>query len=351
MVTRRRAMLAALLFLLPNLLGFAIFTLIPVGFSLLASFTNWNISQAVPLRWVGLDNYIALLRSEPFWLYLVNTGYLMLGLPVAIGGSLFLATLLSRPIRGGGLYRTLFYLPSFTAGIALYILWKKLFNPTVGPINYALDTLLMPLHTGGEAVFTWWLWSYVPQQEWMGALLDPPWWLAWTLVQSPSWLGSTQNLFALHPEHVQLNASQFGFGARDAIIVMGVWGAIGGGNMLLYIAGIANIPRQLYEAAEIDGAGAWAKFRHITWPQLAPTTFFILVMSVIGGLQGGFEQARTLTEGGPAGTTTTLTYHIYNLAFEEFKIGYASAVSWVLFSMIFVVTLINWRFGNSHVNE
>lgn len=120
--------------------------------------------------------------------------------------------------------------------------------------------------------------------------------------------------------------------------------------MLLYLAGIANIPRDLYEASEIDGAGVWGKFRHVTWPQLAPTTFFIVVMSFIGGLQGGFEQARVMTEGGPAGTTTTLAYYIYTKAFEEFQIGYASAVAWVLFTIIFAITLVNWRFGSRYVN-
>ena len=139
---------------------------------------------------------------------------------------------------------------------------------------------------------------------------------------------------------------QWGLGARDAIIIMGVWIAIGGNNMLLYLAALCERP-----AGAVRGGGrltaraAWATFWHVTWPQLAPTTFFIVVMSFIGGLQGGFEQARVMTCGGPAGTTTTLSYYIYTKAFEEFQIGYASAISWVLFTIIFVVTLVNWKFG------
>jgi ABC-type sugar transport system permease subunit len=170
------------------------------------------------------------------------------------------------------------------------------------------------------------------------------------VIDAPGWLSSTQNLFGLAVEHVNIVTSQFGLGARDAIIIMGIWVAAGGGNMLLYLAGISNIPQDLYEAADIDGASSWAKFRHVTWPQLAPTTFFIVIMSFIGGLQGGFEQARVMTAGGPAGTTTTLSYYIYTKAFEEFQIGYASSIAWVLFTLIFAITLLNWRFGSRYVN-
>ena len=142
-----------------------------------------------------------------------------------------------------------------------------------------------------------------------------------------------------------------GLGARDAIIIMGVWIAVGGNNMLLYIAALSNVPQHLYEAAAMDGAGRWARFRHVTWPQLAPTTFFIVVMSFIGGLQGGFEQARIMTAGGPAGTTTTISYYIYNKAFVEFQIGYASAIAWILFIIIFGITLLNWKFGSKALND
>ena len=131
---------------------------------------------------------------------------------------------------------------------------------------------------------------------------------------------------------------------------MGVWIGIGGNNMLLYIAALTNVPQELVEAAQLDGSSKWAVFRHVTWPHLAPTTFFIVVMSFIGGLQGGFEQARVMTAGGPAGTTTTISYYIYTNAFEQFQVGYASAVSWVLFAMIFAITLVNWHLGNKELN-
>jgi multiple sugar transport system permease protein len=134
-------------------------------------------------------------------------------------------------------------------------------------------------------------------------------------------------------------------------MIMGFWASIGSGNMLMYLAGLSNISPELYEAADIDGASSSQRFWHITWPQLAPVTFFIFVMSVIGGLQGGFETARTMTNGGPAGSTTTISYFIYNEGFVTGRLGYASAASWALFLLVFVVTLFNWRFGNKYTGE
>jgi len=139
--------------------------------------------------------------------------------------------------------------------------------------------------------------------------------------------------------------------AKPAMMIMGLWAAMGSNNMLLYLAGLSNIPLELYEAADIDGASSHQRFWNVTWPQLAPTTFFIVVMSVIGGLQGGFEVARTMTRGGPAGSTTTLSYFIYTQGFETGRLGYASAVAWTLFAMVLIATLVNWKFGSKHVNE
>jgi multiple sugar transport system permease protein len=309
--TKRREFGAAMVFLMPNFLGFLLFTAGPVLFSLAVSFTNWNLQRTVPFQWTFTENYAQLLRDKDFWLYFVNTGYFLLGLPLAIAGSLALALLLSQRLRGIVVYRTLFYLPSFTSGVALMILWKALYNPDFGPINALLEGIGL------------------------GA---------------PKWLLSTQNLLGLDVEQVRLTGKQFGLGARDAIILMGIWTSIGGNNMLLYLAALTNVPQELQEAAQLDGASSVQVFRHVTWPQLAPTTFFIVVMSFIGGLQGGFEQARVMTAGGPAGTTTTLAYYIYTKAFEEFQIGYASAVAWVLFAIIFVITLLNWKFGSKEVS-
>jgi multiple sugar transport system permease protein len=350
MKRKHQAILIAGLFLLPNLAGFVLFTAGPVLFSAIASFSNWNLMQTVPFQWIGFDNYIKLITSEEFWLFFINTVYLMLGIPLSIAGSLFLAVMLSQRVRGLLVYRTLFYLPSFTAGVAMLILWKALYNPNFGPVNYIIEQMLYPLRAYVDLAAQCWLVAGEHPGGLLAALVDPPTWVNVLWVEPPLWLTSTKNMLGLAVEEVALTPSQFGLGARDAIVIMGIWTTMGGANMLLYLAGIANIPPELYEAAEIDGAGRWAQFRHVTWPQLAPTTFFIVIMSVITGLQGGFEQARVMTLGGPAGTTTTLSFYIYMKGFEEFQMGYASAVAWLLFAIVFAITLVNWRYGSRHVN-
>lgn len=304
-------LLYGLAFLLPNLIGFFLFTAGPVLFSFGAAFTNWDL-QGSPVRFIAFENFANMFSDSGFWLYLVNTLYFLVGMPIAIAGSLAVAVLLDSKIRGIVVYRTLLYLPSVTSGVAVMILWKALYNPDFGPINRVIEVF--------------------------------------SRSKGPNWLLSTQNLAALNVEHVGFIPTQFGLGAREAIMIMGIWGAIGGGNTLLYLAALGNVPQELVEAAQLDGAGKWKVFRSVTWPQLAPTTFFIVVMSFIGGLQGGFEQAQVMTKGGPAGTTTTIAYYIYNKAFVELQMGYASAVSLVLFALIFVVTLLNWKFGNKETS-
>jgi multiple sugar transport system permease protein len=308
----------ALAFLLPNFLGFLVFTAGPVIFSLAISFSNWNLERTIPFAWIGLTNFVNLMHDQDFWLYFVNTAYFLLGMPLAIAGSLILALLLNQKLKGIVIYRTLFYLPSFTSGVALMILWKALYNPDFGPINSVINTVSRLVGGSGNI--------------------------------APQWLLSTHNILGIDVEHVRMTIAQWGLGARDALIIMGIWTAIGGNNMLLYLAALTNIPPELTEAAQMDGASRWSLFRHVTWPQLAPTTFFIVVMSFIGGLQGGFDQARVMTQGGPAGTTTTLAYQIYTKAFEEFQIGYASAISWVLFVIIFAITLVNWKLGSKDLS-
>lgn len=311
---RNNDLLPAIGFLLPNFVGFVLFTAGPVLFALGASFTNWDLQHTVPLAFVGLENFYRLFHSEEFWVFFTNTLYLMIGLPFAIVGALLLALLLSQKRRGMAVYRTFYYLPTFTYGVALMILWKKLYNPEFGPINAFLA-------------------HFVPADK------------------LPKWLQSAQNLLGLVPQHATFAREYFGVGAREALINMSVWVAVGGNNMLLYLAAMTNVPPELYEAAEIDGAGKWKQFWHVTWPQLAPTTFFIIVITTIIGLQSGFETARIMTEGGPAGTTTTLAYYIYIKAFQEFQMGYASAIAWLLFAIIFAITLVNWKFGSQSIND
>jgi multiple sugar transport system permease protein len=359
---------AAWLFLLPNFLGFLIFGLVPLVLSLAGSFTTWSLRPAVPLQFVGFTNYIELFRDRNFYFYLYNTAYLMLGLPVSIAGALTLAVLLNQRLNfkgpryrpglaavaaGVGLgsaallwvsgarslaylmfalavlstlgflfgsvsYRTFFYLPHFTAGAATILLWTQLYNPNFGLINQTLRQVY----------------------DFLG--------VTWEV---PGWLTSTKSLLGFLPLPAHFNNGGFGLGAREAIMIMGIWGAIGGNTMLLYLAGLSNIPPDLYEAADIDGASAWQRFWHITFPQLAPTTFFVTIMGLIGGLQGGFEQARLMTQGGPAGTTTTISYYIFTQGFERLDLGYGAAVAWVLFVMILVMTLVNWKYGSRRMGD
>ncbi|MDB6170238.1 MAG: hypothetical protein JWM88_3102 [Verrucomicrobia bacterium] len=359
---KRRQPLVVGLFLAPNLAGFLVFTLVPVALTFAGSFTNWSLRPALPLEFVGLQNYSRLIHDRSFYLYLYNTAYLMLALPLAIGGALFLAVLLHGNLNfrharnraratwasalvsalsaaalwfagsenlacvvaalgalgtlgfalGSTAYRTTFYLPNFTAGAATILLWTQLYNPNVGLINQGIARV------GG---------------------------FFGVAVTGPGWLTSTRSLLGFLPWPEWFNNGGFGVGAREAIMLMGIWAAIGGNNLILFLAGLSNIPPELNEAAEIDGAGGWQRFRHITWPQLAPTTFFIVIISLIAGLQGGFEQARMMTNGGPAGTTTTLSYYIYLQGFERLDLGYGSAVAWMLFLLVFGLTALQWRRG------
>lgn len=139
--------------------------------------------------------------------------------------------------------------------------------------------------------------------------------------------------------------------AKPSLMIMAFWGAVGSNTMLLYLAALTGIPPELYEAADIDGAGRFVRFWHIVWPQLAPTTFFVVVMGMVTGLQGGFEMARAMTNGGPAGSTTSLSYFIYNQAFVLGRLGYSSAVAWLMFLMVLFITIVNVKFGNKYINE
>ncbi len=434
-------LLGAMGFLSPNFFGILAFVVLPVLFSLAMAMTNWDLTAREPLSFVGLQNFQEVLwgaESRHFWKYFLNTLYFLMAMPVSIAGSLVLALLLNRPIGSAGstrckmlpaliglvlgilggwllwsmgrrdaafmlwlftaiaglgyylgtvFFRTLFYLPQFTAGVALYILWRNLYNPEFGLINRVLRGVLDMLAYAASVIpsviprflalgamigfailvirrwrtlardvdFAGWreiicACGYTLFLAAIGAALGHVLWhfpaLAGGHFEMPQWLASVANLWGLDPETNIPTSRFFGLGARDAIIFMSIWMAIGGGNMLLYLAGLSQIPVELYEVAAMDGAGRWATFWNVTWPGLAPTTFFIVIMTLIGGLQGGFEQARVMTTGGPAGTTTTLGYYIYIVGFEEFRLGLASAIAWIMFLMIFAITAIHWKWGN-----
>jgi multiple sugar transport system permease protein len=290
LTTKGRVALAGCLFLLPNLLGFLVFTSLPVLASLSLSFFEWDLFTSP--KFVGLHNFAVLMKDRDFWYYAFNTLFLMLAIPVNILGSLLLAIVMNRKLRGIVVFRTIYFLPSIVAGVGTYLLWRWIYNPDYGLINTVLRAV---------------------------GIEGPKW------LQSITW-------------------------AKPALMFMGFWTVVGGYNMILYLAALQGVSRELYEAADIDGANPWQKFWAITWPLVSPTTFFIFTMSIIGGLQGGFEQALVMTGGGPAGATTTIGYYIYNHAFAWSHMGYAAAIAWVLFAAVFVVTLLNWRFGGRVVH-
>jgi len=287
---RRREMTAAYGFLLPNLLGFAVFTFFPVLAALVISFTDWDLLQ--PPVWVGLENYRTLLADPLFAQVLKNTALYVLGtVPLQMALALAVALALNQRIPGQLFFRTAYFMPVVASTVAVALVWRWIFNYDFGLLNSFL---------------------------YMIGIQDPP-----------NWLGSTR-------------------WALLSIIIMSIWQQVGY-SMVLFLAGLQGVPQQLYEAAKIDGAGPWARFAFITLPMLSATTFFVLVISVINSFQV-FDQALIMTQGGPANATNTIVYHIYRNAFQFFKMGYASAMAWVLFAIIFVVTLLQFRYQRRWVN-
>lgn len=289
-----RELLPAIAFLLPNILGFLAFTAGPVLISLGLSFTSWDLLTSP--RWAGLSNFVSLLgfhttvegweANDPaFWRYLGNTFFFLLSLPVNMAGSLGLALLLNRKLRFTHAYRLAFFLPSILSGVAIFTLWKFMYHPDYGLINVLL---------------------------------------AKVGIAGPAWLSNPS-------------------AAKPALMLMGSWMGIGGTSMILYLAALQNVPAELTEAARIDGAGRWAQFRHVTWPSLAPVTFFIFTMGLIHGLQGGFDAAYVMTGGGPSGSTTTLSFYLFRKAYVFFEMGYASAIAWTMFMLVLGLTLLNWK--------
>lgn len=380
--SKKSESLAALCFLSPNFLGFLLFTSAPVVVSLIMAFSHWNIFK--PPTWIGMENFSNLLwfhreegklvANDPFfWQYVYNTVYLMIGIPVGMAGSLIVALMMNQKLKGIVVFRTIYFLPAVCSGVALLILWKYLFNADIGLINKSIRlagefiysskpiaigfTVLCAVVFGIIAVaavaavlslFRWILDKL--KFEWADtlfkALLIISGAVIFILIGSfGRGLFDTLNAFMLTPPK-WLDTVQW---AKPSLIIMGVWGGLGGFNMILYLAALQGVPSSYYEAAEMDGAGPWGKFWAVTWPMISPTTFFILIMSVIGGFQGGFMTADIMTGGGPAGSTTTVEYYLYQNAFVKFNMGYASAIAWFLFAVILVITLITWKLGGKVV--
>lgn len=282
---RARREWSAYLFLAPGMIVFSVFTVAALIFAFYLTFHEWDaISPYKP--YVGLQNYKDMIHDRDYRQSIVNTVYYTGGsVPLGMLVGLGLALLLNQPIRMRGWFRTLYYLPVVTPLVAASILWKWLYNGDYGLFNY----YMLKVH-----------------------LIDQP--LLWL---------SSQNL------------------AMPAVILMTVWMS-SGFSMVVYLAGLQSIPEELYEAAKIDGAGPFARLRHITIPLLRPTTLFLLVMGIIGSFQV-FTQIFIMTNGGPVDKTTTMVFFIYQAAFKFYEFGYASTLAFGLFALLFVVTLVQLR--------
>jgi multiple sugar transport system permease protein len=272
----------------PGLILFVTFTLYAILVSLWISFHDWDLIE--PDRpFIGLGNYREVMDDGAFWAAIWHTVYFTVGsvLPaMAIG--LGLALLLNTQMRALGLFRAMYYLPAITPLVIAAIIWKWVYNADYGLANYYLLRL--------------------------GVIDDPV-----------NWLGS-RGL------------------AMPAVIVMGIWISVGF-NMIVYLAGLQAIPNELYEAADVDGANAWQRFRRITFPLVAPTTFFLLIVQTIWGMQA-FDQIFVMTNGGPpgpGGATTTVVYYLWQQGFRFFRMGYASAMAYILFALLFVVSFVQFR--------
>lgn len=288
---------AAYKFISPWLVGVAVFTLGPMILSLLMSFADWDI--ITPAKWRGVQNYVESGVVDPlFWKSLTVTFlYTIVAVPLGVFTALMLALLLNQKVKGIPVFRAIYYVPSLASLVASSLIWRKIFNPDNGLLNAMI---------------------YGQNGTWLGDTLSR---IAGTPGKHVDWLGNEK--FAL-----------------PGLIIMSVWFA--GGGMIIMIAGLQNIPQHYYEAATLDGAGVLSKFKAITLPLLTPTLFFALVTGFIGSFQV-FTQAVVMTQGGPNDSTRFYMYRLYQNAFESLRMGYASAGAWILFAIIMVVTLIQFR--------
>lgn len=277
------------LFILPWLIGLVLFTGGPVIYSFFISLTNWTGIQT--REWVGLDNYINLLTVDPlFWTVMKNT--FVYGISSVILGtilSLAVAILMNQKVPGIGIFRTLYYLPAVTSGIASAIMFAWLFNPRSGLINFLLSVVGL---------------------------------------EGPTWFSSTA-------------------WAMPGLIIVSLWGI--GPNMIILLAGLQGIPDQLYEAARIDGANHLQEFVHITVPMLSPVLFYVAVITLIGSFQI-FENVLVMTNGGPGTATRVIVFDLYQNAFVNSRMGYASAQAWILCVVIMILTWLMFRFSKTRVH-
>jgi multiple sugar transport system permease protein len=287
---RRREALEGILYLSPWIVGFLLLVAGPLLASIYLSFTKYNVLR--PPEFIGLQNYIYAFTTDELFIPSIwrTFYYALLLVPLAMIGSLLVAVLLNQNLAGTAVWRTMYFLPTLTPLVAAALLWRWMLNPDVGLVNYLLGLVGIP---------------------------------------GPGWLSSTT-------------------WAIPALVIMGLWASVGGSRMIIFLAGLQDVPKELLEAAEIDGAGTWSKFWNVTLPLITPTVFFNLVLGIIFALRT-FEVAFIATNGGPARATWFVSLHIYQNAFVSFDMGYASALSWLLFIILFGLTYLQFRLSGRWV--
>lgn len=282
------------LFILPGFVGFIAFILIPVAMSLGLSFTEWNFLKGWDgIHFNGLNNYMKLFSDSWFTRSLVNNLlYTGVTIPVLLILGLITAEIINHHCYMGNLIRVLIFIPYIASIVAVCTVWQVMLQPSYGPVNQFLMSL---------------------------GIENPPRWLV-----DQKW-------------------------AIWAIIFINIWTQLGY-YVAVYMSGLRNVSRDLYEAAQIDGAGGIQQFWYITIPMVKPTTFFLATMGIISSFKV-FDVVSVLTQGGPGNSTSVMAYYIYKTAFQEFKMGYACALAWALFVIIFLVTVFQWKFQSSFSNE
>lgn len=277
------------LYISPWIIGFLFFTAGPMIASIYFSFCDYQL--LIPPKWIGINNYVRIFFNDQLFLKsLWNTFYYTAGsVTLGVLGSLILAVLLNQRIKGETIFRSMFYLPTLTPAVAMAILWGWLFNTEFGLINRTLARIG---------------------------------------IKGPAWLYSTEWVI-------------------PAFIIMSLWG-IGGSRMIILLAGLQGIPQELYDAAEVDGVNWWTRLRYVTLPLLSPSIFFVIVTGIIGSFQV-FTTSYIMTGGGPANASLFYVLYLYRNAFEYFKMGYASALAWILFIIIITLTFLQFKLAGRWV--
>nr|WP_229725122.1 sugar ABC transporter permease [Paenibacillus abyssi] len=284
--------MAGWIFVGPMLIGTALMTLIPILASVLISFTDWSFIKGIDeIRFVGLDNFAGLTQDETFITSFKNNFILMLAIPITMAISLLLAIIIKNGVWFKDLFKIIYFMPYISSVVGVAVVFQVLFHPSLGPINQFLMKI---------------------------GIEDPPKWLADISYSLPS------------------------------VMLILIWTQIGF-NMIIYMAGLQNIPKDLYEAASIDGAGSWQQFRNITLPLVSSTSFFLLVTGVVYSFKV-FDLIAVLTEGGPANSSSVMVYYLYDVAFTNLRTGYASAIAMVLFLCVLAITVFQWVGQRKWVN-